>query len=105
MSQIEGDEEIKKRQLLVEKFYKLVLKEDEYPEGVDDFDRGYNVCYKIYNKIGDEKAEEYLTEKISKAYGVHFHKDYLDEDFWILLDYLEQEQQRQKTQKLLPKPD
>ena len=105
MSQIEGNEEIKKRKLLVEKFYKLILKEDEYPEWVDDFDRVYNACYKVYNKIGDEAAEKYLTEKISKAYGVHFDKDYLDEDFWILLDYLEEEQERQKNQKLLPKPE
>ena len=106
MSQIEGDEEIKKRQSLVEKFCKLILKEDEYPEfALDDFDPVYDVCHKVYDKMGDEEADRYLSDKISKAYGFEVTEEELGLDFWTLLDYLEREQERQKTQKLLPKPD
>ena len=106
MSQIEGDEEIKKRKLLVEKFYKLIL--NEPPEYVDDFDDIYGVCYKVYNKMGNEKARKYLIDKILKAYDVQVDEDFLSIDFWQALDVLEEyqkEEERQKTQKLLPKPE
>ncbi len=106
MNQIEGDEEIKKRQSLVEKFYKLIL--NESPEYVDDFDDLYGVCYKVYNKMGKEEAEKYLLDKIEKIYHVQVDEDFLSIDFWQALDVLEeyqQEEERRKTQKLLPKPE
>ena len=53
---------------------------------------------------GDEEADRYLSDKISKTYGFEVTEEELGLDFWTLLDYLEREQIRQKTQKLLPKP-
>jgi hypothetical protein len=96
-----GDE-IEKREELAYKFYRLILEVEEYPDMVDDWDYTSTVCSNIKARVGED-SEKYLIDTINKCYGVEIDEDFFCREFWLLLDYLEEEQERQKNQKLLPK--
>ena len=101
---MQDGKEIKKRSSLVNKFYRLILEPNEYPPSpiYDDDD----VEYVLINVDGESDPEyKLILEKIANSYGVKVKYTDLWMYFWEFLDYLESEQERQKTQKLLPKPE
>ena len=95
--------EMKAREKLAYKFYELIFKEDEYPESVLDDDELHAVCCNLWDKYKGN-YREYIMDRVLKLYGIKVIDDDFSVEFWQILDYLEAEQIRFKTQKLLPKP-
>ena len=93
------DPEIRKREKLALEFFKKILKENEYPKWtIFDEDDVESICI-------DMEEEPSLEERIKKEYSIIVTYKDLWMPFWQFLDYLEEEQERQKNQKLLPKPE
>jgi hypothetical protein len=93
--------EMKKREKLASTFYRLILEPEEYPDPqiiYDDDDIRNGPCYNVKNY-----DKRYIIDKIFKTYGVRVTEENLWGEFWQLLDYLQEEQEMQEKQKLLPK--